>query len=102
MRITQEDDPDGRVWPALLERDIILSYEPAARSSANSEILNHSGRIISKSSAKGNGGEPKSGEGLDGDYGGGMVWRVEPFADKTSDMNWTIFPSMGKLRPGQK
>ena len=84
LRITIEDDPDARVWPALLEGDMLLSYEPTARSSSDSYTRSQSGSIsISSSSTKGNGGEPESGKGLHGDYGGGMVWRVEAFTNKT-------------------
>lgn len=76
-----------------------MSYEPAAASSVST---NGDIRSSSSGGSSGHTDGAERGELLYGDDEGGMVWNVIPFTSQTMDMNWTIFPSTGKLNPGGK
>lgn len=52
-----------------------------------------------EASSSGGGADGGSGDGV-GTNSDGVVWKISTFS--TELMNWTVFPSTGLLRPGER
>lgn len=70
--------PEPKLYPELLEGDLLLSHD-----------LGRSEGVASSSVS------------VAGSYSTGVVWRVEAL-QVTNMMKWTVLPSTGLLRPGQR
>lgn len=109
LTLTVASEPKEKLHPALIEGDLLLSLDDshqqresqvASSSSATSDAA------VEGSYTSGGSGGLEIGETLSGGGGGvdGVVWRVEalPLTASMTVMDWTVLPSTGLLRPGER
>ena len=94
-------NPEEVFYPALVEGDLLLSYESAAGSSATGGSSSSSSSSSSSNNNSSNSSGGGSEERLYGEGEGGVVWSVSASVSDTDMMTWTVFPSTGLLFPGE-